>query len=126
MIQKEPDAINLMATEQASNTTTSAKAVYILLLISPIIGITGIIALIMAYVLKDDSADWLQTHYRFSIRTFWIGFLYTMIGLITFGINIGYFILLFTVVWLIVRCAKGLKQLENREPVKNVESWLFT
>jgi uncharacterized membrane protein len=115
-----------MATEQSSNTTTSAKFVYILLIISTLIGLTGIIALIMAYVLKDDSPDWLQTHYRFQIRTFWIGLLYATIGLITFGIVIGYFILLFTVIWVIIRCAKGLKQLENNQPVKNVESWLFT
>jgi len=114
-----------MASEQSSNTLSSAKLVYILLIISTLIGLTGIIALIMAYVLKDDSPDWLQTHYRFQIRTFWIGLLYATIGLITFGIVIGYFILLFTVVWLIVRCAKGLKQLENNQPVKNVESWLF-
>jgi len=114
-----------MASEQSSNTTTSAKAVYILLIISTIVGLTGIIALIMAYVLKDDSADWLQTHYRFQIRTFWIGLLYATIGLITFGIVIGYFILLFTLIWFIIRCTKGLKQLENNQPVKNVESWLF-
>jgi uncharacterized membrane protein len=49
-----------------------------------------------------------------------------MIGLFTFAINIGYFILLFVLVWLIIRCAKGLKQLDSGQPVKNVESWLFT
>jgi uncharacterized membrane protein len=114
-----------MASEQSSNNTTSAKVVYILLIISTLIGVTGIIAIIMAYVLKDDSPEWLQTHYRFQIRTFWIGFLYALIGLVTFGIVIGYFILLFTVIWFIVRCTKGLKQLENNQPVKNIESWLF-
>lgn len=114
-----------MASEQSSNNTTSAKVVYILLIISTLIGVTGIIALIMAYVLKDDSPEWLQTHYRFQIRTFWIGFLYALIGLITFSIVIGYFILLFTVIWFIVRCTKGLKQLENNQPVKNIGSWLF-
>lgn len=114
-----------MVSEQSSDTTTSAKVVYILLIISTLIGVTAIIALIMAYVLKDDSPEWLQTHYRFQIRTFWIGLLYATIGLITFGIVVGNFILLFTVIWFIVRCAKGLKQLENKQPVKNVESWLF-
>jgi len=27
---------------------------------------------------------------------------------------------------MIVRCSKGLKQLENSQPVDNLESWLFT
>ena len=115
-----------MASEQQTNTVSTAKVIYILLIISTMIGFTGLIALIMAYVFNDDSAEWLQTHYRFQIRTFWIGFLYVTIGIITLGINIGYFILLFTFVWMIVRCAKGLKQLENNQPVNNIESWFFT
>jgi uncharacterized membrane protein len=113
-------------TSEQNNSVFTAKAIYILLIISTIIGLTGIIGLIMAYVYRDDSADWLQSHYRFQIRTFWIGLLYTLIGAITIKIIVGFLILLFTFVWLIVRCSKGLKQLQNRQPVKNLESWLFT
>ncbi|GMR01346.1 MAG: hypothetical protein BMS9Abin19_0720 [Gammaproteobacteria bacterium] len=113
-------------TSEQNNTLPTAKVIYILLIVGTIVGITGIIALIMAYVFKDDSADWLQTHYRFQIRTYWIGFLYVLIGIFTLQIMLGYFILLFTFVWMIVRCAKGLKQLEEKQPVKNLESWLFT
>ena len=111
---------------ESSTKTGSAKAIYILLIISTIIGLTGIIGLIMAYVLMDDSEEWLATHYRFQIRTFWIGLLYTMTGVILLGVGIGYAILLFTFVWLIVRCTKGIRQLDNRQPVANLESWLFT
>lgn len=106
--------------------TSTAKVIYILLIIGTIIGITGIIAVIMAYVNNDDTNDWLQTHYRFQIRTFWIGFLYVVIGMATSQVVIGYLILLFTFFWIIIRCAKGLKQLEKNQPVKNLESWLFT
>ena len=109
-----------------NNSSSIAKVIYILLIVGTIIGITGIIAVIMAYVNKDDSTHWLQTHYHFQIRTFWIGTLYVMIGAITSSIIIGYFILLFTFFWLIIRCAKGLKQLEHKQPVNNLESWLFT
>lgn len=115
--------MNSEATTTKSNT---AKVIYILLIIGTIIGITGFIAIIMAYVMKDDSHDWLQTHYRFQIRTFWIGLLYAVIGSITFQIVIGYFIFLFTFVWVLVRCFKGLKQLANEQEVKNLESWFFT
>jgi uncharacterized membrane protein len=108
-----------------NDSSSIAKVIYILLIVGTIIGITGIIALIMAYVNKDDSSHWLQTHYRFQIRTFWIGILYFVIGTITFNIVIGFFILIFTFFWWIIRCAKGLKQLENKQPVKNLESWMF-
>jgi uncharacterized membrane protein len=113
-----------MSSEQ--NSMPTAKVIYILLIVGTIVGITGIIGLIMAYVMKDGSDDWIQSHYRFQIRTFWIGLLYSMTGVLPINIGIGFYVLLFAFVWLIVRCSKGLKQLENREPVKNLESWFFT
>ena len=109
-----------------NNTSSIAKVNYILQIVSTLIGITGIIAVIIAYVNKDNTDDWLQTHYRFQIRTFWIGTLYIMLGILLHQVIIGYFILLFSFFWFVIRCAKGLKQLENNEPVKNVESWFFS
>ena len=117
--------INMNSSTQ-NNSPSIAKVIYILLIVGTIIGITGIIAVIMAYVYKDESTHWLQTHYRFQIRTFWIGTLYVVIGAITFSIVIGYFILLYTFFWLIIRCAKGLKQLEHEQPVNNLTSWFLT
>ncbi len=109
-----------------NDSPSMAKVIYILLIIGTLIGITGVIAVVMAYVNKNDSTSWLQTHYRFQIRTFWIGLLYVIAGAVTYVFIIGYFILLFTFFWLIIRCAKGLKQLENKQPVANIESWLLT
>lgn len=109
-----------------NNSTAGTKVIYILLMVGTLIGVSGIVAVIMAYIYQDDSPEWLQSHYRFQIRTFWIGLLYATLGLITFSVIIGYFILLFTVIWVIVRCIKGLKQLENKQPVKNLQSWMFT
>lgn len=111
---------------EKKNTLPTAKVIYILLIVGTIVGFTGIIGLIMAYVFKDDSIDWLQTHYRFQIRTYWIGLLYFALGVFTLTTGIGYLILLFTFIWMIIRCAKGLKQLEDNQPVKNLESWWFT
>ena len=109
-----------------NNTSSIAKVNYILQIVSTLIGITGIIAVIIAYVNKNDADDWLQTHYRFQIRTFWIGTLYIMLGLFLHQVIIGYIFLLFAFFWFIIRCAKGSKQLENNEAVKNVESWFFS
>ena len=115
-----------MTTENNNDATAIAKVAYILLIVSTIIGISGLVALIMAYVNKDEAPEWPQTHYRFQIRTFWIGLLYVTIGISTFTVLFGYLIILFTVIWIIIRCIKGLKQLDNNQPVKNLESWMFT
>ena len=89
----------------------TAKLVYILYLASLIVGVTGIIGLIMAYVYRADAPEWVKTHYRFQIRTFWIGLLYAFLSLLTVIIIVGIFFGAFTVIWWIVRCVKGLKLL---------------
>ena len=45
--------------------TSNAKLVYILYLAGIIIGITGLIGVIMAYVNRGDVPDWMKTHYQF-------------------------------------------------------------
>ena len=112
--------------DNSQTSTSIAKVIYILYIVGTIIGLTAVIGLVMAYVNNDDTDSWLQTHYRFQIRTFWIGFLYCFIAAVTFQLFLGALIFIFTFFWLVIRCAKGLKQLENRQPVKNLESWFFT
>ena len=103
----------------------TAKVIYILYLVGIVVGITTIVGVIMAYVNKADAPQWVQTHYRFQIRTFWIGVLYSIIGTITVPILIGFLILLFVLVWLIMRCVKGMGWAEKGQAVENVESWMF-
>ena len=103
----------------------TAKVIYILYLIGIVVGITSIVGVIMAYVKKGDAPEWVQTHYRFQIRTFWIGLLYSVVGALTMVIIIGWFILLFVLVWLIIRCVKGMGWADKGQPVQNVESWMF-
>jgi uncharacterized membrane protein len=103
----------------------TAKIVYILYLVSLLVGLTAIVGLIMAYVNRGDAPDWVQSHYRFQIRTFWIGLLYGLLSLVTAILVIGIFFGLFTFVWWIVRCAKGLKLLARGEPYEKATTWLW-
>lgn len=102
-----------------------ANTVYILYLVSLFVGITGIIGLVMAYVRRDEAPEWVRTHYRFQIRTFWIGLLYITIGTVTAVILIGFLVWLFTVVWLIVRCVKGMQATSRGEAYAEVTTWLW-
>ena len=102
-----------------------ASTVYILYLVSLLIGITSIVGVIMASVNKADAPTWLQTHYRFQIRTFWIGLLYSFIGLLTLIIVVGFFWLIFVFVWWIVRCVKGMQALSLGQPYERPASWLW-
>ncbi len=104
----------------------TAKWVYILYLIGLFTGgAPGIIGVIMAYINRGDAPEWLKSHYQFQIRTFWIGGLYLFIGVILVFFIIGYFVILFWVFWLIVRCVKGMKALDRKVAHPNPKGWLF-
>ncbi len=107
------------------STASTAQIIYILQLISIVLGITGIVGVVLAYINKSDAPAWLKSHYQFQIRTFWIGMLYILVGFILSIVIIGWFILLFAVIWLIIRSVKGLKALEAETEIENPQSWMF-
>jgi uncharacterized membrane protein len=111
---------------QEARLTEHARIIYILYLVSLAIGVTSIIGVVMAYVNKDDPMpEYLRTHYRYMINTFWMGMVMLLAGILLAIVVIGIFILLFLMVWLVVRCIKGLKLLDAQQPIPNPEGWGF-
>jgi uncharacterized membrane protein len=117
-------AMNEVSAESAGS-PDMAKIIYVLYLIGVVTGITMIIGVVMAYIYKDDSPEWLRTHYNAQIRIFWIGILYSVIAGILTVVLIGILLFFVIAVWWIVRCVKGLKYLDQRQPYPNYESWAF-
>lgn len=115
-----------VATVESTANAGTAKLVYILYLVGLVFGVTGVVGVIMAYINRGDAPEWLQTHYRFQIRTFWIGTLFFIAGLLLAIVLIGYLIFLFWGIWLIVRCVKGLKYLDQQQPHPNPGTWMFS
>ncbi len=121
----ENKVITPESTQAKPATGENAKVIYILYLAGLILGLTGIIGVVMAYVNRDDAPEWLRTHYQFQIRTFWMGLLYLLVGFLLAIVFIGYLVLLFWAIWLIIRCAKGMKWLEQKEAHPNPTGWMF-
>jgi len=122
--QQEKEMEGSVSAEKPT-TEGTAKIIYILYLIGIIFGLTAIVGVVMAYVNRSDAPDWLQTHYQFQIRTFWLSLMYFIIGVLLYHILIGFFILLFWVIWLIVRCVKGMKFLDRKAPYPDPIGLLF-
>ncbi len=102
-----------------------AKIVYIAYLCSVFIGWPAIVGVIVSHVGQGNSGGWVAEHYRFQIRTFWIGLLYFAVGFLATVIVIGWFVLLAALVWWIVRSVKGLRCALRSEPYPNVTTWLW-
>lgn len=109
----------------AKSSANMAQIVYILYLASLVLGITQLIGVIIAYLNKSDSPGWVASHYRYQIRTFWIGALYALIGAITTYFIIGFVLLLLVLIWFIIRCVNGLKYLSREQAMPNPASWLW-
>ncbi|WP_420405220.1 DUF4870 family protein [Nisaea sp.] len=113
-------------------------AIYALYLASIVVGITSIIAVILAYTSREQEDYGLYTHYTFQIYTFWLGLLYS----IGFGIAAAILMLLATSLgmfamalmavagialfaWFVLRCCTGLVMAIKGEPIANPNSWGF-
>ena len=107
------------------HTINTGKLIYLLLMANIIIQFLGIVAAIIAYVYKKDAPEWLQSHYQFQIRTFWIGLIMEVLGILLAHVGVGILIIVFWIVWLIMRCVRGMKLLDREQRHPNPQSWLF-
>jgi uncharacterized membrane protein len=114
--------VNQVVTDRAENTGIPT-IIYVLYLVTLISGITAVIGVIMAYIYRDGAPAWLRTHYEWQIRTFWLGVLYGLIAGILCTILIGFVLLFVVAIWWIIRCVKGLRYLDRREPYPDYQNW---
>jgi len=105
-----------MADEKSLKTLTTV--VYALQAAGFLIGITWIVAVIVNYVKRDEvKGSWLESHFRWQIRTFWWGLVWGAIGVVTFLLIVGWFILMADAIWIIYRIVKGWLYLNDNKPL---------
>jgi uncharacterized membrane protein len=113
-----PKHYSLLAEEELESLKTLTIIVYVLQGVSFFVGgISLIAAVIINYIkLKDVQGTWLESHFRWQIRTFWYFLLWTVIGITTVFLMVGFFILFANSIWFIYRVIKGgLRLSENKE-----------
>ena len=99
-----------------------ALIIYILFL-APLGGVTHVIGLVLAYAARQTAPAWLQSHYTYLIRSFWMGLLYFVIAGVLCAVLIGFALLPLVFVWFVVRCAVGLMRLFRNEPIPDPQTW---
>jgi uncharacterized membrane protein len=104
---------------------TNALVIYILYLAGLVIGVTGIVGIVLAYINRGKAGGFVESHYTFLIRTFWIGLLYALISVVLMFVIIGFLLMFAVAVWFIARCILGLQALQRGAAVKNPESWFL-
>lgn len=122
--------------EPLPSAVTVAHVVYALHSVAIVVGIGGaatvigsfvgsvpsIIAVIINYVKRRDArGTWVESHYRWQIRTFWYALLWLVISILLMvtvvGIPIGLGLLVAITLWLIYRIARGWLRLVDKRPM---------
>lgn len=111
--------------DKVTSNENMPKIVYILYLVGLIFPLTGMIGVVLSYIYKSEAPEWMQSHYQFQIRTFWIGALYMLVGTLLSIVLIGYLVLLFWWVWLAVRSIKGMRAFDRGQAHPNPKGWMF-
>jgi uncharacterized membrane protein len=88
-------------------------------------GWPSIIAVILNYVKRSDvRGTWLESHFRWQIRTFWFGLLWVSLCVlfVIFTLGIGILIVWLPIavvtIWFIYRIARGWAALNSNQPMK--------
>lgn len=90
---------------------------YVLYLLGNIIGVTSIIGVIIAYARRERAPAWLQSHYTFQIRTFWIALIGVVVSSILTLVVIGFLGFLLIWLWILLRAIVGLLRLVDKRPI---------
>ena len=87
-------------------------------------GWPSIIAVILNYVKRSEvRGTWLDSHFRWQLRTFWFGVLWIglcalfVVGTLGIGIIIAWLPAVIVGVWFIYRVARGWLALNDRKPM---------
>jgi uncharacterized membrane protein len=124
------------STESLASALTVANVVYALHGFAIVVGLAGsatvvgsflmslpsILAVVLNYAKRSDArGSWLESHYRWQIRTFWYAFAWLLGALFLFatviGIPVSLGVLLALSAWLIYRVGRGWLRLRDRLPM---------
>jgi uncharacterized membrane protein len=120
-----PETEPKTSSQPAVSDTGLAFIVYLLYFAGYLTGITKIIGVIIAHIQSGSADPVARSHFQFQIRTFWIGLLYLIVGAVLLFVVVGAFVLLWWLVWSIVRNIKGVLALNENRPIANPTSWMF-
>ena len=87
-----------------------------------VFGLPSIVAVIINYAMQSEAkGTFLESHFRWQIRTFWFAALWALVAMMLFitiiGIVVAWIVALGVGLWVIYRIARGWVALANREPM---------
>ena len=106
--------------------TNKPTIVSLLYLASFVTGITGLVGIVLAHVWSGEAQEpWMESHYTYLIRTFWIGLVMSLIAGVLTIVIIGVFLLPLIAIWVGVRSVMSLVKAQRHEPMPDPQTLAF-
>lgn len=106
------------ANEVSENQKNLVLVVYILQAASFLVGITSIAGVVINYIKMDEvKGTWLESHFKWQLKTFWWGLLGGFVGILLSVILIGIPLLFVVAIWVIYRIIKGWLAYNEGKPM---------
>jgi uncharacterized membrane protein len=88
-----------------------------------VFGIPSIVAVVMNYIYQSEvRGSFLESHFRWQIRTFWFALLWVGLGVLLVltivGILVAWAVFLAAGIWVIYRIARGWLTLQDHRPLQ--------
>lgn len=113
-----PDPQHTPQNGKTNSARSITMVIYALQAASFFVGLTFLVAVVVNYIKRDDvRGTWLESHFRWQIRTFWYCLLWGLVGALLSAVVIGFFILVANAIWVIYRIAKGWINLADNKPM---------
>lgn len=113
-----PAAAGGVSPEKLASLKQLTMIVYVLYALSAFIGVTGIAAILINYIKRDDTRGTIyESHFTWQIRTFWWSLLWAVIGFVTLIVGIGVVVLIADAIWVIYRIVKGFLNWNDNKPM---------
>ncbi|PCJ71180.1 MAG: hypothetical protein COA62_00720 [Rhodobiaceae bacterium] len=109
----------------SASQSDTVKLVYLLNFAGFVVGITTLIAVVIAYLKRDEADSVAASHFTYQIRTFWISILFVVVSMFLMMIAIGFILMLGWLIWAIVRNVKGFMLISEGKPIPEPETWLW-
>lgn len=111
--------MNPKTPEQLASLRQLTLVVYVLYALAWMNGITGVIALLINYIKREDARGTLyESHFTWQIRTFWWGLVWCVVGGSTFWFGIGFIVLAVAGLWYLYRLVKGFLNWSDNKPME--------
>lgn len=93
---------------------------------SYITGVSGLVGIVLAHVWQSENRDnWAASHFTYLIRTFWIGFVASIIAFVLLFVVIGALLFPLIAIWVGVRSVLSLIKAQKQEPMPDPKTLLF-